>query len=494
MTIDLPIFVTFGSYLVAMLAIGFWAYRMTNSLDDYVLGGRSLGPIVTAFSVGASDMSGWLLLGLPGAIYAAGIGQVWIGIGLVGGAYVNWLLVAGRLRQATENAGDAITIPEYLEYRFKDNSGLIRLIAAILTLVFFTFYVGSGLVGGAILFEKVFGLEYRRALLIGTGVIVSYTFIGGFLAVCWTDFVQGCLMLVALVLLPIVALNDLGGISETKALLVELDPGILSPLSGMTFFGLASLLAWGLGYFGQPHILVRFMAISSPSAVPTARRVAMGWMLVALVGATTVGLVGRAFYADAPLDNPETVFILLNKALLNPWVAGVLIAAIMSAIMSTIDSQLLVCSSAITEDLAKCGLKLKLSEKAYVWLGRASVGIVAVVALMLALDRDSQVLQLVSYAWAGFGCAFGPVIILSLYWKGISRIGAIASMLTGAFIVVIWPLLFDWITPTPDGFLANILGLYEMIPGFILSSIVAVFVSKVTPDTDSSVRYEEITG
>ena len=493
MTIDLPIIITFGSYFVAMLAIGFFAYRMTNSLDDYVLGGRSLGPSVTALSVGASDMSGWLLLGLPGAIYAAGIGQVWIGVGLVAGAYLNWLLVAARLRKATELAGDAITIPEYLEYRFKDKSGLIRLIAAILTLVFFTFYVGSGLVGGAILFEKVFGLEYRAALFIGAGVIVSYTFIGGFLAVCWTDFVQGCLMLVALVLLPVVALSELGGMSETKAVLLDLDPELLSPLSGMTFFGLVSLLAWGLGYFGQPHILVRFMAISSPSAVPTARRIAMGWMLVALAGAAAVGLAGRAFYADTPLDNPETVFILLNKSLLNPWVAGLLIAAIMSAIMSTIDSQLLVCSSAITEDLAKRGLKLKLSEKAYVWLGRASVGVVAVVGLLLALDRDSQVLQLVSYAWAGFGCAFGPVITLSLYWKGISRVGAIVSMLTGALVVIIWPLLSDWVAPSDGGLLSGVLGLYEMIPGFILAFAAAVLVSKTSPDPDSGSRYEEIT-
>lgn len=300
-------------------------------------------------------------------------------------------------------------------------------------------------------------------------------------------------MLVALVLLPIVALNELGGLSEAKATLLDLDPGLLSPWSGMTFFGLISLLAWGLGYFGQPHILVRFMAISSSSAVPTARRVAMSWMLIALVGAAAVGLSGRAFYADVPLDNPETVFILLNKALLNPWVAGVLIAAIMSAIMSTIDSQLLVCSSAITEDLTKRGLKLELSEKAYVWLGRASVGIVAVVGLLLALDRDSQVLKLVSYAWAGFGCAFGPVILLSLYWKGISRIGAIASMLVGALLVIFWPMLSDWIAPTEGSFLAGVLGLYEMIPGFIFSMIAAIVVSNISPDAESTARYEEIT-
>ena len=476
MELELPLIITFVSYLITTLIIGFVAYKATNTLSDYILGGRQLGPGVTALSVGASDMSGWLLLGLPGAIYLTGISAVWIGIGLVLGAFVNWLIVAPRLRTFTENAGDSLTIPEFLENRFDDKSHLLRFVSALIILLFFTFYVSSGLVGGAILFEKVFGLDYITALMVGAVVIVSYTFLGGFLAVSWTDFFQGCLMLFALILVPIVALNELGGIDQTMQILEQTNPEYASLFKDFSWIGFLSLMAWGLGYFGQPHILSRFMAIRSVKDIPRSRNIAMVWMLLALIGALSVGLVGIAYYADKPLDNPETIFIFLSKAILNPWIAGVIIAAILSAIMSTIDSQLLVCSSVIVEDFHRNFTKRDVSENELVWLSRFSLLAIAIFATIIALDPQSSVLGLVSYAWAGFGSAFGPTILLSLYWSKFNRIGAIASIVTGAIFVLVWPMLKQY---------GGIFELYEMIPGFIFASLAGYLASKCSHSVDS---------
>lgn len=464
MNIELPILITFIFYLGCMLLLGLYAYKKTNNHSDYILGGRSLSPSVAALSVGASDMSGWLLLGLPGAIYVSGVSEVWIGIGLVVGAALNWQFVAKRLRVYTEIAGDAQTLPDFLANRFGD-AGILKTVAAIAILIFFTFYTASGLVGGAILFEKVFGLDYFWALLIGTFIIVSYTFVGGFFAVSWTDFFQGILMLIALIIVPAAMYVEVGG-SDAMTAALPASMFDITPTAGV--IGLISLLAWGLGYFGQPHILVRFMAIAKPSDVGVSRNIAMSWMILALFGALATGLVGAAYFADQPLDNPETVFIFLSKVAFNPWVSGILIAAILSAIMSTVDSQLLVSSSVISEDLYRPFINPKATDKELMLVGRLAVVSIAVIALLISLDPKSNVLGLVSYAWAGFGAAFGPIILLALYWKNYNKFGAIASIIVGAITVIVWKNL--------EG---GLFDLYEIVPGFIFALVSGVIVSKL---------------
>ncbi len=477
MSIELPTIVTFIGYLLVTLGIGFVAFKATDTLSDYILGGRQLGPAVTALSVGASDMSGWLLLGLPGAIYLSGVSEVWIGVGLIIGAYFNWLLVAPRLRKFTENANDSLTLPEFFENRFGDKSHLLRFISAATILVFFTFYVSSGLVGGAILFEKVFGLAYDTALIIGAVVIVSYTFLGGFLAVSWTDFFQGCLMLIALILLPIATVNELGGIEQTQVLLENANPEYADLFKNFTWLGFISLMAWGLGYFGQPHILSRFMAIRSTEDIPASRNIAMIWMVVSLIGALGVGLVGLAYFADNPIENSETIFIQLSSIILNPWIAGVIIAAILSAIMSTIDSQLLVCSSVIVEDFYKHLSKRKATEKELVWLSRLSLVAIATLATLVATNPESSVLDLVSYAWAGFGAAFGPTVILALFWPKFTKQGAISAIISGAITVVLWKQATG-----------GIFDLYEIVPGFIVAITLGIIVSLKQQDNCKEVE------
>ncbi len=472
MNIELPILVTFFGYLILMMGIGLWAYKATDSVDDYILGGRSMGPAVTALSVGASDMSGWLLLGLPGAVYLGGLGEAWIGIGLVFGAWLNWLFVAKRLRIYTQFTDNALTLPDFFEKRFEDKQSVLKLVSAITILVFFTFYTSSGMVGGAILFEKVFGLDYNLALLIGSGIIVAYTFVGGFFAVSWTDFFQGCLMLIALLIVPVTIFSQ----PETQNGIHSLDPAMLSLLSdNTTMIGLASLLAWGLGYFGQPHILSRFMAIGSADDLKVSRRIAMSWMIVALMGALATGLAGTLYFADQPIDNPETIFIHLAHAAFNPWIGGLLVAAILSAIMSTIDSQLLVCSSVITEDFYKKWLRPDASSKELMMIGRIGVLTIAVISGVIALNPESSVLSLVSYAWAGFGAAFGPVVILSLFWRGYSRNGAVATIIVGAITVVLW-----------KQSTGGIFDLYEILPGFLFATLAGVLVSLVSAPAEST--------
>lgn len=470
MTIELPVLITFFGYLILMMAIGLWAYKATDSVDDYILGGRSMGPAVTALSVGASDMSGWLLLGLPGAVYLGGLGEAWIGIGLVFGAWLNWLFVAKRLRIYTQFADNALTLPDFFEKRFEDDRGILKLVSAVTILIFFTFYASSGMVGGAILFEKVFGLDYTLALVIGSTIIVAYTFVGGFFAVSWTDFFQGCLMLIALLIVPVVIFTQ----PEAQTGSQPLDPAMLSMISENTsIIGLASLLAWGLGYFGQPHILSRFMAIGSADDLTVSRRIAMSWMIIALLGALATGLAGSLYFANEPIANPETVFIQLAHAAFNPWIGGLLIAAILSAIMSTIDSQLLVCSSVITEDFYKKWLRPKASNKELMLVGRIGVLAIALISGIIALNPESSVLGLVSYAWAGFGAAFGPVVLLSLFWQQYSRNGAIATILIGALTVVLWK--------QASG---GLFELYEILPGFIFATIAGVVTSQLSRPSD----------
>ena len=486
MTASTPMLVTFVVYILAMLLIGFIAYRATKNFSDYILGGRSLGSFVTALSAGASDMSGWLLMGLPGAIFIAGISESWIAIGLIMGAWLNWLFVAGRLRVHTEHNNNALTLPDFFTHRFEDNSKLLRIFSALVILVFFTIYCASGVVAGARLFESTFGMSYDTALWVGAAATIAYVFIGGFLAVSWTDTVQATLMIFALLITPVFVILALGDFDAAMATIEQANPANFDMFRGLSFVAIISLLAWGLGYFGQPHILVRFMAADSVKSIPAARRIGMTWMILSLGGAVAVGFFGIAYFANNPAlagpvgENSERVFIELTKILFNPWIAGLILSAILAAVMSTLSCQLLVSSSALTEDFYKAFLRKDASQTELVWVGRAMVLLIALVAIGIASNPDSKVLGLVSYAWAGFGAAFGPVVILSLVWKGMTRNGALAGMVVGAVTVVVW-----------KNFIG--LGLYEIIPGFILATLAIVVFSKIgSPATPTMVkRFDE---
>ena len=471
------------AYFVAMLSIGYAAYRRTSDLDDYMLGGRRLSPGVAALSAGASDMSGWLLMGLPGAIYLSGLVEAWIAIGLTIGAWLNWKFVAPRLRAYTEVANNSITVPSFFDNRLRDPAHLLRIVAGAVVLVFFTFYVSSGMVAGGTFFESSFGFSYLTGLLVVAGVTLAYTLFGGFLGATWTDVAQGLLMLAALVAVPVMALIDLGGWGAVRDGILAADTSEavnhLSFLAGASATGVISAVAWGLGYFGQPHIIVRFMALRSPQDAKVGRRIGISWMIVTSLGAVMTGLIGVA-YASAgrlDLDNPETVFLVLAQMLFHPLVAGLVLAAVLAAIMSTISSQLVVSSSALVEDLVKMTGRT-MSNRAEVMLGRAGVLIVALVAGLIALDRTATILDLVGFAWAGFGSAFGPLVILSLYWRRLTRWGALSGMVVGAVVAFTWG----------QSGLADTL--YEIVPGFFSGLVVAVVVSLLTPKPDAAVLEE----
>ncbi len=463
---------TFIGYVALMLGIGWAAYRHTHDLSDYILGGRRLGRWVAALSAGASDMSGWLLLGLPGYAYAAGTEAMWLVLGLLLGTWLNWRVVARRLRHYSEVADNALTLPAFFENRFKSQGRALRIISAIFILLFFLFYTSSGLVAGGKLFETVFGLPYVWAVGLGTGVIIVYTFLGGFLAVSWTDLVQGLLMAAALLVVPLIAIGQVGGVAATVDGMQALSPALLDPFTDaegkrLGVVTIVSLMGWGLGYFGQPHILARFKAINSPREVAGARRIAVSWTALTLFGASLVGFVGIPFL-ETPLAgaDSEKVFMLLVGALFHPIVAGILLAAILAAIMSTADSQLLVSSSALAEDFYKALLRRDAGQRELVWVGRVAVVVIALVALLFALDPDSKVLELVAYAWAGFGAAFGPALILSLYWKRMNGAGALAGIIVGGVTVVVWKQLSG-----------GLFDLYELVPGFVFSGVAVVLVS-----------------
>ena len=413
MAISTPMLVTFCVYIFGMILIGFIAWRSTKNFDDYILGGRSLGPFVTALSAGASDMSGWLLMGLPGAVFLSGISESWIAIGLTLGAWINWKLVAGRLRVHTEYNNNALTLPDYFTGRFEDKSRILRIISALVILLFFTIYCASGIVAGARLFESTFGMSYETALWAGAAATILYTFIGGFLAVSWTDTVQASLMIFALILTPVIVIISVGGFGDSLEVIKQKSIENVDMLKGLNFVAIISLMGWGLGYFGQPHILARFMAADSHHSIVHARRISMTWMILCLAGAVAVGFFGIAYFNEHPAvagavnQNAERVFIELAQILFNPWIAGILLSAILAAVMSTLSCQLL---------------------------------------------------GLVSYAWAGFGAAFGPVVLFSVMWSRMTRNGALAGMIIGALTVIVWK-QFGW------------LGLYEIIPGFIFGSI-----------------------
>ena len=473
---------TFLAYLVVMLGIGLYAYKRTSSSEDYFLGGRSLGPWPTALSAGASDMSGWLLLGLPGYAFAAGLESFWIAGGLFVGTWLNWLICAKRLRTYSIKANNALTLPDFLSTRFNDKSKLIQTISALFILLFFLFYTSSGLVAGGKLFETVFGLDYTYAVIIGTVCVVSYTLFGGFLAVAWTDLVQGLMMSAALVIVPLVAID--GGWSELSSTLMAKNPNLLdiwTNVSGepLTAIGIISLVAWGLGYFGQPHILARFKASRSNKDIKTARRIAVVWTFISMAGALLIGLVGIGFIdtnLTGDLADPEKIFMILVNAVFHPVVAGILLAAILAAIMSTADSQLLVSSSALAEDFYKQLFNKKATQKQIVNVGRFAVVAISIIALLLALNPESSVLGLVSYAWAGFGAAFGPAILLSLFWRNMNRNGALAGIVIGGVTVVVWKQLTG-----------GIFDLYEIVPGFLFSTIAIFAVSLATGAPEESV-------
>ncbi|TWS22710.1 sodium/proline symporter PutP [Tsukamurella sputi] len=473
-------------YFAAMLYIGWSAYRKTrDNLDDYMLAGRGLKPWVAALSAGASDMSGWLLMGLPGAIYAKGLVESWIAIGLTIGAWLNWKFVAPRLRSYTEVAGNSITIPSFLEHRLRDRSRSLRIVCGLIILVFFTFYVSSGMVAAGKFFDSTFGVQYIHGMLIVAVVTMVYTLFGGFLGATLTDVAQGLLMLAALVAVPIVALIEVGGPSVTVDTVNSVNPDFFSLFAGGTALGIISAAAWGLGYFGQPHIIVRFMALRSPQEAATARRFGISWMVATALGAIATAFIGIAYFAlhpeKAPKD-PETVFLVLAQILFHPFVAGLVLAAVLAAIMSTVSSQLVVCSSALVEDLfkifaEKSGRDSQISDKTYVLLGRLGVLIVAVIAVLLAIDPSDSILELVGFAWAGFGSSFGPVVLLALFWRRLTAAGALSGLIVGAAVAFVWG---QW----PP------FALYEIVPGFAANLVVAIGVSLATYKPDDAVDAE----
>ncbi|WP_083319241.1 sodium/proline symporter PutP [Corynebacterium sp. HMSC04H06] len=480
-------------YIFAMLAIGYWSYKQTDQYDDYVLGGRGLHPFVAALSAGASDMSGWLLMGLPGALFLTGMSEVWMAIGLTCGAWANWKWVAPRLRAYSEVAGNSITVPSFFENRLRDKSRLLRIIAALIIIFFFTFYVSSGMVSGGRYFESTFGGDYLTGMLIIAAVTVAYTFVGGFLAVSYTDVVQGVLMFCSLIIVPVMAIISLDNPSDIFSFAAENpyatngvleNPNYFSLVSGVTAGVIIGNVAWGLGYFGQPHIIVRFMALRKPSDARQGRFYGVTWMALSVLGAIFVALSATVFftqndYSITDQENFETVFLDMAQVMFHPLPAGLVLTAVLAAIMSTMSSQLLVVSTSLIEDLWKIFSKKSPSQGLLINLSRTAVVAVAVVAALLAINPSDSILGLVGFAWAGFGAAFGPLVLLSLYWKRLNATGAIAGMVVGALTTIIWGNI-PALTET----------LYEIVPGFALSLIVTVVVSLATKQPPKEVQDE----
>ena len=467
----ITIAIVFILYLAIMVAIGFKFYSKTSNLSDYFLGGRNLGSWLTALSAQASDMSGWLLIGLPGTAYVlyAGTSEaIWTAIGLVIGTYLNWLFVAKRLRKYTEVSGNSITIPDFLENRFKDSKHILRVVSAIFIVVFFLVYTSAQFSAGAKLFSTVFGLNYTTGLILGAAIIVSYTALGGFSAVCWTDAIQGGIMFFALLVVPFMAMTEMGGIGEVSTRLAELTPESLGffPMKdgAIDSMLLASGLGWGLGYFGQPHILTRFMAIQSPDMIRKSRTIAMIWVIITLTAAVAIGVIGKAYMPE--LADGETIYMSMIDAMFPDIVAGILLTAILAAIMSTASSQLLVTASSASRDLYALLFKKSTQGTEIVWVSRFTVLVVSIIAIVIALDANSSVFGLVSCAWGGFGAAFGPLILFSLFWKRMTLQGAIAGMVVGGVVDLFW------YSMKANG---GIFSVYEIIPGFI-ASIVAIII------------------
>lgn len=462
MTHDIVIILTFVVYMVIMMGIGVYYYRRTRNMSDYFLGNRKLGAWVTSLSAEAADMSGWMLMGVPGFAYVAGLNAGWITLGIALGTWANWRFVAARLRIYTELAKNSLTLPDFLENRFEDNSRLLRVIPAIFILIFFIIYTASGFVSGGRLFETIFGMDYTYALLVSAGAVVFYTLTGGFLAVSRTDFIQGVMMFFAILVVPLVASFWLGGPIDTAIKINEYNSSFFNPFmkadgSTITMLEIVSLMGWGLGYFGQPHILVRFMAIRHSAEIKQATRIAMTWVIVSLASALAVGMVGAVFL-ETPLAEAEreTVFLVMTNIMFPSAIAGLILAAVLAAIMSTASSQLLVAASAFSQDFYRSLIHKDAKQEELVWVSRVSVLVISALSIGFALNPNSFILDMVAYAWAGFGAAFGPAILMALFWRRTTRNGVLAGIIVGGVTVIIWK-QFAW------------LGLYEIVPGFFLS-------------------------
>ncbi|MHC4483718.1 MAG: sodium/proline symporter PutP [Planctomycetota bacterium] len=476
---SVPTLITFIAYFIVLLGIGFYFYRRSANIEDYLLGGRGMGSWVTALSAQASDMSGWLLMGLPGAIYLGGMGKTWIAIGLFIGTVLNWKLVSARLRVYTQKT-NAITLPCFFEARFKDPTGLLRIVSAIIILIFFAIYASSGLVATGLLFESTFGVDYYDAIIIGGLVIIAYTFLGGFVAVCWTDLLQGALMVFAIVIVPALTYHTVGGVEAIKEAIVSKDISISLIPQGekLPVLAVISTMAWGLGYFGQPHILVRFMSVKSLRKLSKSMAIAIIWVFLSLGGAVAVGFISIAMFENLSGGQEEKVFIYMIRELFNPWFGGILLAAIFSAIMSTIDSQLLVLSSALSEDFYLKSIRKKASENEIVWVGRGCVVLTSIIAFIIAFVSNETILERVAFAWAGFGAAFGPLVLFALFSRKTSWQSALAGMVTGTAVLVLWKQVE--LSDT----------MYEIVPGFIANCLTILLVNTIIEQKDQSVLQE----
>lgn len=478
----IPTYVTFGLYLLFMVAVGLWFYKKETNIKEYLLGGRGVGSWVTAMSAQASDMSGWLLMGLPGAVYCAGLGEGWVAIGLMIGTFANWLLIAPRLRIYTEKAR-ALTISAYLGRRFRDPTGIIRILAAVITLFFFTIYAASGLVAAGKLFESMFSVDFKIAVLVGAAVILVYVFMGGYLAVCWTDLFQGLLMFFALIAVPLTAYWNLepGAVSaacEAKGVSFRLFP---QEMNAAAVAAVISSAVWGLGYFGQPHILTRFMSIRSFRALPRATVIAMIWVVISLSASIVIGVLAIPMWsgaAELSKADSEKVFIYMIGRLFNPWLGGILLAAILAAIMSTIDSQLLVSSSTLTEDFYRQIIRRRASAKELVRISRGFVLLITVIATVFALADIKTIFSLVKFAWGGFGAAFGPVILMSLYSRRMTWQAALCGMIAGMGVML------GWYASGLSRYM------YEILPGFAAGLAVILFMNRVMPQRSGKVLRE----
>ncbi|MCX7842925.1 MAG: sodium/proline symporter PutP [Clostridia bacterium] len=480
-------------YMVAMVAIGIIFYYKTKDSSDYFLGGRRLGPWVGAISAEASDMSGWLLMGLPGLAYATGFGEAaWTAIGLAAGTYLNWKFVAERLRKYTQLANDSITLPDFFSNRFHDKSKILMSISALFILIFFTLYTATGFVASGKLFNSIFGLDYIPMMILSALIIVAYTATGGFLAASTTDLVQGILMFFSLIVVLMAGTIAAGGVGAVGANLSGLNGymdwfAVMDPVkkSAVPFgaISIISALAWGVGYFGMPHILVRFMAIKTTQEIKRSRVIAMIWVIISLIAAVIIGVVGRAYLGDTLVGgDSEKVFIYLSTNLIPSLIAGVILSGILAATMSTADSQLLVTSSAISTNFYKGLIRKNASEKEMMWVGRLTVITVAIVAAFIARDPNSSIFSLVKYAWAGFGATFGPVILFSLFWKRTTRNGALAGMLCGGVLVILWKEVVSK--------LGGIFAMYEMVPAFLFSTLAIIVVSLLDKEPSKEIQQE----
>ncbi|AKK10856.1 sodium/proline symporter PutP [Corynebacterium uterequi] len=479
-------------YLAAMLGIGLWGYSKTRAYSDYTIAGRGLPPFVAALSAGASDMSGWLLMGLPGALFVTGLSEAWIAIGLTAGAWANWTWVAPRLRAYSEVAGNSITMPSFFENRLQDRSHLLRITASLIIIFFFVFYVASGMVAGGRYFEATFDGSYLTGMLIVAAVTIAYTFFGGFLAVSYTDVVQGLLMFSALVVVPLMAIAALDSPADLVTWATthpygphpEGNPTYFNMFAGVSAAVIIGNLAWGLGYFGQPHVLIRFFALRSPGDARRGRLWGISWMALSMLGAVFVAMAATAFFAQndaisvTDQENFETIFLDMARILFHPLIAGLILTAVLAAIMSTMSSQLLVVSSSLVEDLYRLLTKKKPSDASLMTLSRAAVVLVAIVALALSVHPNDSILGLVAFAWAGFGSAFGPLVVISLYWRRLTTAGALAGMVGGAVTAVAWSVAG----------LSSVM--YEMVPGVAVAVLLIVVVSLLTPAPSASVTEE----